>query len=211
MILVGLAGQIGVGKSTVASMLAQMGAVVIDADRVAHEVLETPSVRDAIATRFGNDLLDGEGRVCRPALAALVFGPTPHHTAALDALEAIVHPLVREQMQAEIEVLRQAAGSSAADLVIVLDVPLLVQSGWAAACDRILEVVCEAQVRHRRLRARGWSPQAIAWRDAAWQRKMPAGGVSTAQEAARIRTVDTSGAISYTQQQVEQAWQWLRT
>ena len=151
MILVGLAGQIGVGKSTVAACLAGHAAVVIDADRIAHDVLETQPVQDAVAARFGAEMLDESGRVRRPALAAVVFGPSPEHTAALDALEAIVHPPVRTRIEARIDQLCHDAGDAAANLVIVLDVPLLVQSGWAAACDRIVEVVCDESVRQERL------------------------------------------------------------
>jgi len=76
-ILVGLAGQIGVGKSTVAACLAGHAAVVIDADRIAHDVLETQPVQDAVAARFGAEMLDESGRVRRPALAAVVFGTDP--------------------------------------------------------------------------------------------------------------------------------------
>ena len=210
MILVGLAGQIGVGKSTVAACLAGHAAVVIDADRIAHDVLETQPVQDAVAARFGAKMLDESGRVRRPALAAVVFGPSPEHTAALDALEAIVHPPVRTRIEARIDQLCHDAGDAAASLVIVLDVPLLVQSGWAAACDRIVEVVCDESVRQERLQQRGWSADAIRWRDTAWQRKMPSGGLRAVRDAAKITTVDTSEGISYTRSQVDQAWHWLR-
>lgn len=208
--LVGLAGRIGAGKTTVAAALSEHGAVVIDADRVAHEVLETEEVRNAVATAFGRHLLDADGRIQRPALAAIVFGPTPEHARALARLEAIVHPRVRERMEARIDEVRQAAGAEAAQLVIVLDVPLLVQSGWAERCHRVIEVVCNEPVRQQRLRERGWSGDAIAWRDAAWMRRMPAGGLREAIPAENAATVDTSTTISYTREQVARVWQWLR-
>ncbi len=209
MILVGLAGQIGVGKSTVAARLAEHGAHVIDADRLAHDVLEIASVRTAIVSRFGEAILDAEGRVHRPALAARVFGSTAEHTAALEDLEAIVHPVVRARMEAEIDRLQQDAGDQAENLVIVLDVPLLVQSGWAERCDRIIEVHCDDGVRKNRLRARGWSLESIGWRDAAWKRRMPGGGLKSVVDAARITTVDTSSTISYTQEVVDRIWRWI--
>lgn len=208
--LVGLAGRIGVGKTTVAATLAEHGAVVIDADRVAHQVLETDEVRNAVATEFGRYLLDADGRIHRPALAAVVFGPTPEHATALAHLEAIVHPRVRERMEARIDEVRRSAGAEADELVIVLDVPLLVQSGWAAQCHRVIEVVCDEPVRQARLRERGWSDDAIAWRDAAWRRRMPAGGLREALPAEKSVTVDTSTTISYTREQVDRVWQWLR-
>jgi len=206
--LVGLAGRIGVGKTTVAAALAEHGAIVIDADRVAHEVLETDEVRNAVATEFGRHLLGGDGRIQRPALAAVVFGPTPEHATALSRVEAIVHPRVRERMEARIDEVRQAAGAD--QLVIVLDVPLLVQSGWAERCHRVIEVICDEPVRQQRLRERGWSSDAIAWRDAAWMRRMPAGGLREAIPAENSVTVDTSTTISYTREQVDRVWRWLR-
>lgn len=211
MILVGLAGRIGAGKSTVAARLAEHGARVIDADRLAHEALETQPVRDAIAARFGDGFLESDGTVSRPTLAAAVFGPTTEHAAALADLEGIVHPVVRQQIEAKITELRDAAGSRDSELVIVLDVPLLVQAGWAARCDHILEVACDEKHRHHRLAKRGWSADAIAWRDAAWSRRMPAGGLREAVNPARISTVDTSSVISYTHEQVDRFWNGLRT
>lgn len=208
--LVGLTGRIGVGKTTVAAALAEHGAAVIDADRVAHDVLETDEVRNAVASEFGRHLLDADGRIQRPALAAVVFGPTPDHARALAQLERIVHPAVRERMEARIDALRQAAGAEADQLVIVLDVPLLVQSGWTERCDRVIEVVCDESVRKARLRARGWSSDAIAWRDDAWMRRVPAGGLQGAIPAENSATVDTSLAMSYTREQVERVWKWLR-
>lgn len=209
MILVGLAGQIGVGKSTVAARLAEHGAHVIDADRLAHGVLEIATVRTEIIHRFGDDILDAEGRVHRPSLAARVFGPTAEHTAALDALEEIVHPVVRSRIEAEIDRRQRDAGDQAENLVIILDVPLLVQSGWAERCDRIIEVRCDDDVRKNRLQARGWSLESISWRDAAWLRRLPRGGLNAVVDAARIATVDTSSTISYTQKAVDRVWRWI--
>lgn len=209
--LVGLAGRTGAGKSTVAARLAEHGAAVIDADRIAHQVLETEPVRAAIADRFGSRFLDDTGRVCRAALAAAVFGPDATHAAALADLEAIVHPPVRAQIEATIDGLRKDAGDQEDTLVIVLDVPLLVQTGWAPRCDCVIEVACSDAIRRKRLLERGWSVEAIACRDAAWMRRMPAGGLPTVVDPARMATVDTSSDISYTQSQVDRIWQRLRT
>ena len=211
MILVGLAGRIGAGKSTVASRLADHGAAVIDADRLAHDALETQPVREAIADHFGSRFLNDAGRVDRPTLASTVFGPHARHEAALAALEAIVHPVVRGQIEATIAKHRTAAGNRIDELVVILDVPLLVQTGWADRCDRVIEVVCDDQVRRQRLVQRGWPADSIAWRDAAWMRRMPAGGLRSVVSPARIATVDTSSAISYTQEQVYRIWRSFRT
>lgn len=120
MILVGLTGGIGSGKSTVSAMLASRGADVIDADAIVHE-LQAPGqpVLAAIVERFGSDVLAADGSLDRAALADLVFTDD----AALADLNAIVHPAVGAEIARRLE---EAARS---DDVVVLDVPLLVESG----------------------------------------------------------------------------------
>ena len=199
MFVVGIVGRVGAGKSTVARRLAERGAEVVDADLLAHEVLDEPSVRQAIATRFGGDVLDAAGRVNRPVLAARVFGPD--RAADLAALEAIVHPGVRRRIEARLDRLR---GS---DSVVVLDVPLLVQVGLDAICDRLLVITCDDAVRHARLAARGWSAEQIAARDAAWSRGLPRGEPAPGKSD----SVDTGDGLSYTLDHVDRLWSdWRR-
>ena len=204
MIVIGLVGRIGAGKSTVARMFAALGAEVIDADAVAHEVLDEPEVRAAVVDRFGGEVVDAAGRVARAALAARVFGPTPDHATALADLEAIVHPPVRTRIAARLAALRAAEEVDGRRRVAVLDVPLLVQSGWDAACDRLVLVACAEPVRRARLAARGWSPEQIASRDRAWERH---GGRPVSPT--RAAPVDTSGEPAYTVAQVERLWKSL--
>jgi dephospho-CoA kinase len=201
MIVIGLVGRIGAGKSTVARMFAALGAEVVDADAVAHEVLEEPEVRDAVVARFGAAVIDPAGRISRAAVAARVFGPTPDHASALADLEAIVHPPVRRRIGARLAALRAAEEADGRRRVAVLDVPLLVQSGWDAACDRLVAVECAEPVRHARLAARGWSPEQIASRDRAWER---AGRRPLPTE--KTAAVDASGDPAYTHGQVEGIW-----
>jgi len=204
MIVIGLVGRIGAGKSTVARMFAALGAEVIDADAVAHEVLDEPDVRAAVVARFGGEVVDPAGRVARAALASRVFGPTPDHATALADLEAIVHPPVRTRIAARLAALRAAEEVDGRRRVAVLDVPLLVQSGWDAACDRLVVVACAEPVRQARLAARGWSPEQIASRDRAWERH---GGRPL--PPTRAAPVDTSGEPAYTVAQVERLWKAL--
>jgi dephospho-CoA kinase len=188
MIVIGLVGRIGAGKSTVARMFADLGAEVLDADALAHEALADPAVRDEVVARFGAGVRDDDGRISRAALAARVFGPTPEHAAALVRLEAV----------------REAELGDGRRRVAVLDVPLLVQSGWDAACDRLVVVECEDRVRRARLAARGWSPEQVAARDRAWER---AGGPAAAPE--KSTAVDASGDPAYTRNQVDRFWMTL--
>jgi dephospho-CoA kinase len=203
MTVVGLVGRIGAGKSTVAGMLADRGATVIDADSLAHEVLDEPAVARAIGALFGAEVLDAAGRVHRSAVAALVFGAGGECEANLRALEGIVHPRVRQRISAALADGRGREETRGG--VVVLDVPLLVQAGWTDLCDWIVVVDCEDRVRRERLAARGWSEPQIAARDAAWDRgyRRPAAGP-------RTLSVDASGAAAYTRLQVDRIWSDVR-
>jgi dephospho-CoA kinase len=149
LVIVGLTGGVGSGKSTVARRLAEHGAVVIDADAIAREVVEpgTPGFV-AVVERFGDSVVGADGRLDRPALAALVFRDEDQRAA----LNAIVHPLVG-QRTAE---LRAAAPEG---VLVVYDVPLLVESNMAAGFDVVVVVQAGVDARVARLAGRGMSEQ----------------------------------------------------
>lgn len=140
---VALTGGIGSGKSTVSRLLASYGAVVIDADALAREVVApgTPGLA-AVLAEFGPELLTAEGTLDRPALGALVFADP----AARARLEVIVHPLVRGRA-AELE------ADADADAVVVHDIPLLVETGQQDKYDVVLVVDAPAEVQRDRLTA----------------------------------------------------------
>jgi dephospho-CoA kinase len=130
MLRVGLTGGIGSGKSTVSTLLARHGAVVIDYDQLARDVVAPGSpALDEIASRFGRDVIAPDGTLDRPALGAIVFADP----AALDALNAITHPAI-QRLGAQRET---AAGK---DAVVVHDNPLLVEMGGADRCDVVVVV-----------------------------------------------------------------------
>jgi dephospho-CoA kinase len=143
---VGLTGGIGSGKSTVSRRLAELGAVVIDSDALAREVVEpgTPGLA-AIVAAFGAGVLAPDGRLDRSALSAIVFADED----ALASLNRIVHPLVRERAG-------ELAAAAAADAVLVQDVPLLVESGMSDSFDMVMVVDAPEDERVARLvRERG--------------------------------------------------------
>jgi dephospho-CoA kinase len=149
---IGLTGGIGSGKSTAAARFAELGALVIDADALAREVVEpgTDGLA-AVVAEFGEQVLDPDGRLDRPALARLVFGDE----AARGRLNAIVHPRVRTR----------AAGLIAAappGTVVVQDVPLLVETERAGAYDLVVVVEAPEERRVQRLAAdRGMSAEDV--------------------------------------------------
>jgi dephospho-CoA kinase len=144
---IGLTGGIGSGKSTVAAELARHGAVIVDADRIAREVVEPGSSGlAAVVQAFGPGILTPDGALDRPALAAVVF--TDDQARA--TLDGILHPLVRQR---GMEVERAAEE----DAVVVHDVPLLVETGHAASYDLVLVVEADEEARVSRLVGRGLS------------------------------------------------------
>lgn len=138
---VGLTGGVASGKSTVSARLAQLGAVVVDADALAREVVAvgTPGLADVVA-RFGDGVLTADGTLDRPALGALVFAD---HEARRD-LEGIIHPRVR----AEGAALEAAAP---ADAVVVHDIPLLVETGQSELFDVVVVVDTPVEEQVRRM------------------------------------------------------------
>lgn len=152
--MVGLTGGIGAGKSVVAQRLAGLGAVVIDSDRVAREVVApgTDALRE-VAAAFGPDVIR-EGALDRAALSAIVF----HDDDARRRLEAIVHPRVRARSG-------ELAAQAAADVIVVNDVPLLVEVGLAPTYHLVIVVEAAAPVRLDRLtRSRGMTHEQASGR-----------------------------------------------
>ena len=148
MTTIGLTGGVGSGKSTVARMFAERGALVIDADAVAREVVEpgTPTLA-ALVERFGTAILAADGSLDRPALAALAFAD-PAERAALGA---ITHPAIGARTA-------ELMATARPDQIIVHDVPLLVENGLAPAYDLVVVVWAPVELRLARLEARGMSP-----------------------------------------------------
>ncbi|HEY3087496.1 MAG TPA: dephospho-CoA kinase [Jatrophihabitantaceae bacterium] len=142
---VGLTGGLGSGKSTVAAMLAQHGAVIIDADAIAFEVVRAgTSGFDAVVARFGPDVVGADGELARARLAEIVFADD----AARDALNEIVHPLVAQRSA-------QLMAGVADDAIVVYDVPLLAENDLAGGFDVVVIVEADLATRLRRLAARG--------------------------------------------------------
>ena len=137
--IIGILGSFGSGKSTVAAEFAKLGCKVIDADKIAHEVLEKKAVRGRIVASFGQAILDSAGKIDRKELADIVFADPDK----LSLLDGIIHPLVLRRAE---ELIKQYSRQNQVK-AIVLDMPLLVEVGWAKRCDRLIFVDCERQSR----------------------------------------------------------------
>ena len=192
MLVVGLTGGIGSGKSTVSSLLAEKGAVVIDADRIVHEV-QAPggAAYQPIVDRFGPDVVQADGSLDRKKIAAIVFSDPE----ALADLNKIVHPLVgkeiADRMAAEVET----------DHVVILDVPLLVESGRTDMVGMIV-VDCPVEVAVERAVARGM--------DEADVRRRIGAQVSREDRLAKADfVVDNSATVDDLRREVDRAWEWI--
>jgi len=159
MVVLGITGGIGMGKSTSGDLLRQRNVPVVDTDVLAREVVEPgePALAEIVST-FGRDALDASGRLNRAEVARRVFSNPPLR----EKLEAILHPRIRERWLAQILAWRTQGHQVAAVLI-----PLLFETHAEQECDFALAVACSAKSQHARLLARGWTPEQISQRLAA--------------------------------------------
>jgi len=188
-LLVGLTGGIGAGKSTVADALRERGAVVIDADAIAREVVApgTPALV-ALGERFGADILGTDGALDRAALAAKAFVDDESRAA----LEAITHPAIGE------EFVRRIAAAPP-DAIVVHDVPLLAESKRGTGYDCVIVVEAPTEIRLDRLERRG-----VARDDAA--RRMAAQASDEERRALATWVVDNAGDRAELERQIGAIW-----
>lgn len=196
MILVGLTGGIGAGKSTVSSGLAARGAVIVDADAIVHQVQQPgmPVVL-AMAERFGAEVLGRDGALDRAAVARIVF----NDPQALKDLNKLVHPAVNR------EIARQALSYRDTDRVVVLDIPLLLDSERRHDVGAIVVVDCPVDVAVERLvRFRGMSEDDARARVARQVDR-------ETRLAAATRVIDNSGDQTALERQLDETWAWMQT
>ena len=152
--VVGLAGGIGSGKSTVAGMLRKLGASVLDADAMVHELLRQDRIIRKVVRRFGKEVLDSRGGIDRGKLAKAAFASRRN----IRDLEGILHPPVIDAVKRRTQALRR----SKRRCVVVIDAPLLFEAGLDRLCDEIVFVHVPKHERLRRLRKmRGWSRERL--------------------------------------------------
>ncbi len=196
MVVIGVTGSVGMGKSTVAGMFKRLGAVVLDADEIAHQVMEPKRLawRQIVAV-FGEGVLNEDQTVNRRRLAAIVF-PDPERRKRL---ERIIHPQVLRAIRQQLHRLRRARRVRA----VVLDIPLLVEVGAQELVDALVVVTAPPEVQRERLTQKyGWSEEDINARVAAqWD--------LAAKAALADYVVDNSDGVDATRTQVKRIWNQL--
>ena len=197
MLLIGLTGGIGSGKSTVSAMLAERGAVIIDADAITRE-LQQPgtSVFDAMVERFGKGIVADDGTLDRAGVAALVFADEE----AKKDLEHIVHPAVGAEM------LQRMAAEAETDHVVVYDVPLLVEAARRAMEFKgVIVVDIDPEIAIRRVvEQRGMAEADVRARIA---------NQASREERLAVadKVIDNSGTRDDLRRQVDEVWAWIQT
>lgn len=162
MIVIGILGGVASGKSAVSDRLKSLGAVALDADRMGHEVLQEPEVKEVLRRRWGETVFDAAGEVDRRKVAGIVFAATPQGQEELAFLEQLTHPRIGRRLRGQLEELNLKGVRAA-----VLDAPVMLKAGWDRLCDRVLFVDTPRQLRLARVRQRGWTEADLATREAA--------------------------------------------
>lgn len=155
--IIGILGGIGSGKSTVASELGKLGCKVIDGDNIAHKALDRKDIKQKIIALFGEGVLDPSGRIDRRKLSDIAFADADK----LLSLNGMIHPLVLKRTE---ELIKRYSCQNRVK-AIVLDMPLLVEVGWANRCDKLIYVGCKRRLRVDRAKKMGFDENQIKIRE----------------------------------------------
>jgi dephospho-CoA kinase len=203
-VTIGILGGIASGKTFVAKQLEALGARRIDADQLAHSVLDEPEVKSLLVTRWGAEVLSDKGAVDRAKIAAIVFAVDPPgntggsvQTGAseLAFLETVTHPRIAERIRDQIRAWERDSAVAAA----VLDAAVLLKAKWNHVCDTILFVDVPLRLRLERALARGWSKEEFTAREAAQE------SLDTKRAVAH-GIIDNGGTAEQTLSQVQEFW-----
>ncbi len=191
--LIGITGNMGAGKSTFAAMLARRGALVVDADQVAHEVLEYPEVVEAVTGSFGCGVLNASGRVDRMKLGRVVFSDP----GTLQTLTLILRPLLEPELWMRVDACRRATTEPGA---VILDAPLILEWGVQDRLDLLVAMVADASaVDNRLISSRGTTAEEIA-------RRTRAQAPTSDKVAAADIVVHNSGTLTELEQAADDLW-----
>ena len=191
MIAIGVTGSVGTGKSTVAKMFGELGAEIMDADAIAHEVMEPKRVAwRRIVKRFGEGVLLEDQTIDRRRLAAVVF----NDAGARRELEAIIHPQVLQEIQRRLGQWKRRRVKAA-----VVEVPLLFETQSQGMVDAVVVVTAPPEAQRQRLLKKGFEPDDV-------DKRIAAQASQSAKAALADYQVDNAGSIEQTRRQVRDVW-----
>ncbi len=189
--VIGLTGGIGSGKSTVACFLAELGAIIIDADKIGHQVLkENSEIRRQVVAAFGQQVTAADGSIGRKKLGKIVFS----NAQSLSRLNQIMHPPIYKMVKAHLEEYRQRGVK-----VVVVEAPLLLEAGWTSLVDEVWVTVAPEDTVLRRLKEK-WLSQKEAL--ARLRSQMPA--AERVKHAAVV--IDTDCSLDELKVKVKEVW-----
>lgn len=203
---VGLTGGIASGKSVVGEMLAALGAHVVQADTIAHRLMQPGQpVYDEVVHRFGREILDPDGHISRPRLAQAAFGnPASGGASRIKELNQIVHPAVIKEQDEWME----EVGRREPDAVTVVEAALILEAGAAKRFDRLIVVTCRPEQRVLRWAKGMKTDEESARREV--ERRMAAQLPDDEKIAAADYVIDNSGSLDDTRRQVKNVFGKLR-
>lgn len=161
--VIGVIGGVAAGKSHFGLAMEKVGAARIDADKIGHDVLVEADIVEQLSSLFGRQVLDGGGAIDRSAVANIVFANNPEGQRALKLLESIVHPRIRARLIEQLEDMRQ---QELPPIAVVIDAPLLLETGLESLCDVIVFIDASRETRLNRALLRGWSEKQFDEREA---------------------------------------------
>ncbi len=197
MVVIGITGSMGTGKSTVAEMFASLGAKVIDADRICHKLLNScGKIHKQITSILGKDILNGNGNISRRKLAEIVFVKKPF---TLKALNSVIHPEAIKVILAGIQKARLEEFPA-----VVIDAPLLLESGFGGICDIVVVVTTRREIQKKRiLMKKNFS-------DAQIKGRISSQYSLAAKKKKADYVIDNNGCLEATCQQVEKIWRQVK-
>jgi len=192
--VIGLAGGVASGKSTVAELFAELGAVSLNADQIGHEVLREPAVKESLRKEFGPSIFDAAGEVERSAVARLVFGPDKESQDRLLFLESVTHPRISERLKTQLSKLKKNGCRA-----VILDAAVMFKAGWDRFCTRIVYLRVPHEVRVARAQSRGWTAVEL---DARENRQTPL----AEKERKATDFLDNASSLETLRSQVRALW-----
>ena len=194
MIVIGIVGGIASGKSIVAEKLGELGAVVLDGDKLGHAVLELPAVIQAARQRWGDEVLAAHEppALDRGAIASRVFRPDEIGKADLEYWESVMHPQIGLQIESKLDKLPE-------ETIVALDAAVMFKTGWDRLCDHVLLVDAPIELRQQRALARGWTVEQFQAREAAQINV-------TDKRRLADSVIANAGSLAETYRQVEAFW-----
>lgn len=192
--LIGLTGGIGSGKSALAQALERRGARLVDADRLAHQVIETPEIRAQLKAAFGTDIVGSDGQLDRREIGRRAFASAAAH----QLLTQIVRPALERELWQRVD----EAGGADPDAVVVVDAPLILEWGIQGKFDTLVTVTANEELRRTRVARRGLS-------QTEWQQRSAAQLPATDKASAADHTVDNSGDLCQLEAAADRLWEVL--